>query len=353
MSHARVLLLLVSLFIGGVSSGATAPVYAAPGHTVAAAGSDALHFFDPISVVVDGRGNVYVFQRGTSRVHKYSPQGQLRASWPVKPASTFPGPGRLTIDGADNVSVLLGNSRSKKAFGGGIETFNSTGRVLARWYSPALLNAQLLAAGSGGYLYAVVPVSVDGGARQSGRVVKFSRAGRVMASWALSAAGYDFISPAGLATDARGNVYVSASLGSCSRGCQGREADVIERFKPGGTILPTLRFPPGTVALGPGLGVSARGNIFAGGGATITEVSPDGRSIGHWGGTAGCAALRFRAISGLALDDPNTLYVVDDGNDNLQRFNLTTQSVTVWGGCPAPAPPAPGWSARARDRVIP
>ena len=334
MPHIRALVLLLPLLLAG-----TAPTtgYAA----AATAGSQALRFFDPVSVAVDRGGDVYVFQRGTSRVHKFSPQGQLLASWPVKIARTFPGPGRLTIDGAGNVSVLLGNSRQHHAYMGGIETFASTGRPLARWYSPALLNTQLLATGSGSYLYAVAPVSLDGGARQSGRVLKLSSTGRVVASWFLSTAGYDFIAPAGIATDSHGNVYVSGSVGSCNRGCQGSEADVIERFKPGGTVLSLWRFPPGTVAMGPGLAVDDRGNIFAGGGTIVAEVSPTGHPVGHWGGTAGCAPFRFRAIAGLALDGQNALYVVDESNDNLQRLSLATQSAIVWGGCPATPPPAP------------
>jgi tripartite motif-containing protein 71 len=345
MAHIRALLILLVLLLGGTTP--TIRYVAA-----ATAGGQALRFFDPVGVAVSRSGDVYVFQRGTSRIHKFSPQGQFLANWRVKIARTFPGPGRLTIDGAGNVSVLLGNSRQRNVYMGGIETFASTGRPLARWYSPALLNTQLLAAGSGGYLYAVAPVSLDGGARQSGRVLKLSSTGRVVASWQLSIAGYDFIAPAGIATDSHGNVYVSGSVGSCSRGCQGSEAEFIERFKPWGTMRSLLRFPPDTVAMGPGLVVDDRGNIFSGGGISVDEVSPNGRITGQWGGTAGCAPLRFRSIAGVALDTQKNLYVVDESNDNLQRLHLATQSVTIWGDCPATPPPAPGLPTPVQHEFI-
>lgn len=281
MHHVRISGVVLPFIVMSCLLQATPPsvALAESNHVFHRAGSASLRFFDPVSVAVNRGGGVYVFQRGTSSVDKLSPQGRLLATWPVKIARSFPGPGRMAIDGAGNIVVLLGNSRQRNTYVGGIEKLAPTGHVLARWYNASLLNAELVAAGTGGNVFAVVPVAIEGGARQTGRVVKLSASGRVVGRWLLSTAGYDFMAPAGLATDAQGKVYVSGSVGSCSRGCQGSEADLIERFTRSGTALPRLQYLAGTVARGPGLTVDGRGNIYSGGDSLVVKLSPTGQVV--------------------------------------------------------------------------
>ena len=301
----------------------------------------ALTFLDPVSVAIDRSGDVYVFQRGTSSITKLSPTGRLLATWPVKTARTFPGPGRLAVDGAGRISILLGNSRKGSSYMGGIERLSSGGHVLARWYNAALLNSELLAAGTGGTVFAVVPTAVVSATHQTGRVVALAANGTVHGNWPLPTAGHDFMAPTAVAVDARGNVYVSGTVGSCSRGCQGREADVIERFTPTGRVLSLRQFLPGTIAVGPGLAVDAQGYMYSGGTSTVLKLSPGGAFVTRWGSLPGCSPLQFRSVAGLAIDAHHTLYVVDESDDNVHRLDTSSQSAVMWGGCPSVAPPAP------------
>lgn len=309
-------------------------------HASARAGS-APAFADPVSVAVGRAGTVYVFERGTSSITVLSPRGQTLATWPVPAARSFPGPGALAVDGAGRLSVLLGNSRRGRTEVGGIEQLSPAGRVLTRRYDAALLNASLLAADAAGDVFTVVPVALRGGAGRTARIVKLARDGRITAGRPLPTAGHDLLDVVGIAADTRGNVYLSAAAGSCSRGCQGREADLIERFTPSGAARPLLRYPAGTVAAAPGLAVDTAGALYTAGSAGILRISPAGAVTTHWGEGIGCGALQFRGIAGLAVDGRNVLYALDESNDNLHQLNLRTGTATLWGGCPATPPPLP------------
>ncbi|GAC1524964.1 MAG: hypothetical protein NVS2B16_33580 [Chloroflexota bacterium] len=158
---------------------------------------------------------------GMGSIQKISPAGHFLAMWAVQTAHTFSGPGRLAVDGAGNVYVLLGNSRHGKVSTGGIAELSPQGRLLARWYSPTLLNAEFLAAGAAGTVFVIVPGQTKAG-NPTGRVLKLSSTGAVLNSWHLSTAGHDFMTPVGIGLDVRGSVYVSGIAGRLQSGADAR-----------------------------------------------------------------------------------------------------------------------------------
>ena len=87
-------------------------------------------------LALDARGNVYVsephpFSDGSDRVQKFSPAGELLATWGgsgVGPGQ-FNQPTGLTLDSKGNVFVVdSGHSR--------VQELSSTGRYVAQWYAP-------------------------------------------------------------------------------------------------------------------------------------------------------------------------------------------------------------------------
>ncbi|GAC1471171.1 MAG: hypothetical protein PVSMB7_22690 [Chloroflexota bacterium] len=306
--------------------------------------TSALHFQDPTSMASDQQGNLYVFDRGMGSIQKISPAGHFLAMWAVQTAHTFPGPGRLSVDGAGNVYVLMGNSRHGNVSTGSIAKLSPQGVLLARWYSPSLLNAEFLGAGAAGTVFVIVPGQTKAG-NPTGRVLKLSSTGAVVDSWHLSTAGHDFMTPVGIALDVRGSVYVSGIAGRCNRGCQGRDADLIETHSStSGTAASRWRtwsYGAGQVVFGSGLEVNRNGTIFVAGDTRVAKISPSGKMIARWGGTVGCSPLQFRAITSLALDGHGDLYVLDEGNKNVQKISAGGQSIAIWGGCPSTALPTP------------
>lgn len=331
-------LLLLLVFSGSAAIGPWARLSNA-GSTAAAQAVP--HFSDPISVAVGRQGNVFVFDRGMRSVDKLSSTGDLVSRWPVPVSRVFPGPGRLTVDRAGNLYILLGNTRQNGKSVGRIGKLSPSGQVVARWSSPALLNAGAVAAQPNGALFVAVATTNRAG-NPSGQVVTVSPQGRVTRTWQIANPGYDFLSPEGIATDGRGNLYVSGIAGSCNRGCQGGQADVIERLAPAGPKpLKVWTYTFGSVVQGPGLAVDGRGNAYAAGGLLIARVGPNGKVRARWGYKVGCGSFTFRNLTDLALDAQADVYVVDEGNRNLQKGTSTGLPLATWGGCPSTTPPPP------------
>lgn len=344
-------LLALLAVLGSVLALPGSPVRAgsSPDSTSQPARGVSLRFSDPSSVAADTHGNVYVFDRGTWSIDKLTADGTLVATWPISMSHTFPGPGTLTVDGAGNVYVLLGNSRRGGVNVGGIAKLSSTGKVLALWYGVALLNAQSLAAGKDGSLFILVLGQSKAG-NPSTTLVKLSSRGRTIPTPQLINYWYDFTSPLGIATDSHGRPYVTMAAGSCQRGCQGGTADLLEWFASAGK-KPVMGWHYRTYGygelVGPGLALDGTNTMYVAGASWITKLSPNtldnrgGKIVGRWGALAGCGPLRFRGIAGIALGAGNTLYVVDEGDKNVQKISTHGQPEAIWGGCPSTTPPTP------------
>jgi peptidoglycan/xylan/chitin deacetylase (PgdA/CDA1 family)/sugar lactone lactonase YvrE len=122
--------------------------------------------------------------------------------------------------------------------------------------------------------------------------------------------------PAGVATDAAGNVYVADSG-------NGR----IEQFSPGGRFRRAWGSSgsgPGQLAQPAGVAVDAGGDVYVAdsGNHRIVEFAPDGSLVRAWG-SLGSAPGEFDYPSSVAIEPGGDLYVADTGNDRVQRFRPT------------------------------
>lgn len=128
--------------------------------------------------------------------------------------------------------------------------------------------------------------------------------------------------PAGVATDAGGNVYV-ADAGN------GR----VDQFSPGGSFRASWGSPgggPGQLTQPTGVAVDAQGDVYVAdsGNHRIVEFAPNGTLVRDWG-SLGSAPGQFNYPTALAIEPGGDLYVVDTGNDRVQRFRPTGGEPTL------------------------
>ena len=80
-------------------------------------GSGDGQFSDPTGVAIDGSGNVYVADKGNSRMQKFDSSGTFLTKWGSLGSGDgqFSDPSGVAIDGSGNVYVAdKGNSRIQK-----------------------------------------------------------------------------------------------------------------------------------------------------------------------------------------------------------------------------------------------
>jgi len=168
----------------------------------------AVEFNLPTGLAADSGGFVYVFDSGTNRVLKLSPEGSLVGEFGSR--GTEPGQFNcildrgticgLALDPAGNLLVIdKGNFR--------IQKFSPDGLFLASWGSQGSGNGQFVRP-----IYAAVDaqgnvfVSDD----RSARIQKFDSNGEFLLGWGSYGTGDgQFRHATGIAVDSNGNVYIS------------------------------------------------------------------------------------------------------------------------------------------------
>ncbi len=180
----------------------------------------------------------------------------------------------------------------------------------------------LAAAGAPGVAHAAFVSTVAGAAGSSG-----------------SQDGPFFNTPAGVAVDASGNLYVAEG------------DDTIRKITPAGVVT-TLAGTAGQAGSTDGTGAAARflipcgvavdssGNVYVGdtGNDTIRKITPAGvvttlaGTAGQAGSTDGTgAAARFRTPYGIAIDASGNLYVADTNNDTIRKITPAGVVTTLAG----------------------
>ena len=255
-------------------------------------------------VAVDGAGNVYVADTENQTIRKLAPDGAVTTlaglagspgfSDGMGAAARFNLPTGVATDSAGNVYVAdIGNHTIRKITAAGLVT-TLAGSPLVGSYA-------------------------DG----TGAAARFN-------------------APAGLSTDAAGNIYVADSGNH-----------VIRKITPSGVVT-TLAGSPGAGGFADGAGAAAKfnglravasdaaGNLYVADliNALVRKVSPAGvvttiagaaGAIGSTDGTGSSA--RFSSPLGIAVDASGTLYVADTNNSAIRRIS-TGAVVTTFAGSP-------------------
>ena len=255
-------------------------------------------------VAVDGDGHSYIADTGNSRIQEF---GALSSTPPSPTPSAlalvgewgqsgsengnFNTPTDMALDGDGNVYVVdAGNGRIQKFDRDGefSTTWGSKGPDLGQFNSPTSI------AVSGTHVYVA-----DQG---NGRVQVFNTGGGFEASW-------PFTSPAGIALDSAGNIYVADS----------RYNLLYKRDSNGGPIMQWG---------GPGMGdgqfyaigdvaVNTAGQILVADaeptGPRVQEFTNTGGFLAKFGG-AGTGNGQFFTPASLSIDRGGNIYVADSGN---------------------------------------
>ena len=324
-------------------------------------------FAFPADVAVDGSGNLYIADRDTHRIRKVDPTGRITTiagtgeyggdgdgGPAVQAQLTFPN--GVAVDGSGNLYIAdSGNDRIRKVDSTGtITTVAGIGEdVSDSGYSgdggPAV-KAQLagpvgVAVDGSGNLYIA-----DRGNRRIRKVDSRGRITTVAGTGEYSGDGGPAVraqlnSPAGVAVDGSGNLYIADrdngrirkvdSTGTITTIAGTRdEHGFIQALGDGGpAVLAGLAFPAGVA-------VDGSGNLYIAGNRRIRKVDPTGTittvagggrfSFGGDGGPAVGASLH--SPTGVAVDGSGNLYIADRDNHRIRKVDSTGTITTVVGG---------------------
>ena len=151
-----------------------------------------------------------------------------------------------------------------------------------------------------------------------------------VAKWGTGVLNGQFSRPTGVAVDGSGNVFVI-------------DADErIQKFDNTGTFLTTWGSPGsgdgqfGTLA---GIAVDGSGNVYVADSGThrIQKFTNTGTFLTAWGsagtgdGQFGGPDGQYLGPNGVAVDGSGNVFVVDYGNDRIQKFTNTGTFLTAWG----------------------
>jgi DNA-binding beta-propeller fold protein YncE len=154
----------------------------------------------------------------------------------------------------------------------------------------------------------------------NGRIEKFSPTGAFLASIRTKGSGHgQFSEPSGIAIDRDGNIYV-AEIGSKHR---------VQKLGPDGTFIaewaPGL-YGPRRIAIGPDDSIY----VDDSGRNRIVKFSPDGQLLASWG-SEGSSEGQFKGVSSVAVDPANNkVYVADPLNSRIQVFDSNGKFLTKW-----------------------
>lgn len=257
-------------------------------------------FYEPVGLVIDPIGNLYVADSGNSRIRKITPLGEV---------STYAGSGGDSIHPADFVDgpallAILGGPLGLTLDDLGNLYVAATNNSLIRKISPAgqaTTIAGVLSIDSSAY----APCSTGGSCAT-------------------------FRGPGSIARDKSGNLYVADTLNQ-----------TIRKVTPAGEVS-TLAgsgvqgFADGAGASAQfdspfGLVVDSKGNLYISdqNNSVIRKITQDGNvstvagQAGVSGNTQGPGAqATFHLPSGLAIDKDDTLYVADYSNHSVRKLVL-------------------------------
>jgi serine/threonine protein kinase/basic membrane lipoprotein Med (substrate-binding protein (PBP1-ABC) superfamily)/DNA-binding beta-propeller fold protein YncE/transcriptional regulator with XRE-family HTH domain len=256
-------------------------------------------------------GDVYVADPGHHRILKLKSDGKVRVFWKGAWDAGRPvaSPVGLTRDARGDLYVTDTAENQVLAL-------SPTGEVLRRWRG----------GGSAGPLGQPSGVAIDSRGRlyvvdtAGDHVLEFSPSGAVEATWGTT--GSDpgqFYQPHGVAVDPQGNVYVTDTGNS-----RIEEFTRTRKLLGMRSLVEAPTNPRDRTFLAPqpyGIATDARGYIYVTDtwNDVIVKLSPDGLTVKQWGGT-GSGPGRLLAPEGIAVSPSGTIYVADTGNHRVELF---------------------------------
>ena len=282
-------------------------------------GAEPGQFDSPIGVAISRRDEIYVTDYHNGRVQQFDTTGKLVRTFPTEPE-----PGGIAIDRAGRVYVGHFGYKSGRAC---VVVFTPDGKRLHDWGKTGTGDGEFDSTGG-------IAIAADGSLyiadQTNRRVQKFAPDGRFLLKWGRygSAPGqFDGVEnpksrtggPQFVAIDKQGYVRTTeARIGRIQRFTPDGRFDLCwgsNRTDPGG-FGGRPKNLPGPIALcfdrGGNLWISSTNN-------RVQQFTPRGeylRGIAETGEAPG----QFHTPHGVAFDSRGRLYVVDSGNQRVQKF---------------------------------
>ena len=272
-------------------------------------------FSVPSRAATNSSGNVFVTDSGNSRVQRFTATGTT----PLAFAGLGTGNGQFLPAAALGVATdSSGNVYVVDRLGSRVQKFNSSGVFQSAFGTLGVGNSQFttpsgIAIDSANAIYVA-----DTG---NNRIQKFDSTGTYVTQWGgLGTGDGEFNSPSGVAVDSHGYVYV-ADTGNARIEKFDSSGDFIDKWGSLGTgdgqfgaaITPSLDLAVDTsdnvVVVDP---VNDR----------VEKFRPIGTFINKWG-SLGSGTSQFTLPSGVATASSGSVYIVDQGNNRVQRFHET------------------------------
>jgi len=160
---------------------------------------------------------------------------------------------------------------------------------------------------------------------QNHRIQVFSRNGTFLFTWGSGGNGNGFFDSANdVAVDAAGQVYVADT-----------ENNRIQVFDSSGSYLAqwgSSGSDPGQFSLPNGLDVAGSGSVYVADtdNHRVQVFDSSGTFITEWGGN-GSGDGEFNFANDVAVDAAGNVYVADAGNNRIQKFDSSGSFITEWG----------------------
>ena len=282
----------------------------------------------PSKVAVDASGDVYIADRGNSRIQKFNSQGEWLLTWGGVGTENgkFNKPLAITVGPSGNIFVTdYLNHR--------IQKFGLAGNFITTWGSLCFLQSGCLDPDlegplepGDGQFKLPIGIALDGSGnvfvvdRDNHRVQKFTNDGSFLTKWGSQGTGEgQFFIPLAVVIDGSGNVYVSDSNHRVQKFNGNGESQ--EFLVESGINTPS------------GLGIGSDGNIYVSDtfNDRVQVFTPGGTFVTKWG-TPGTGDGKFDSPVGVTVDATGNIYVVDSRNHRVQKFAFATPVIPVtWG----------------------
>ena len=341
----------------------------------------AAQFFNPLGIAVDSSGTVYVADNGNNTIRKVTSTGVTSTqigtasvsiqtcSYPPYALDWYCGPQSVGVDSSGNMYVSDGGHHliRKVSPDGTTMTTLAGGGLSGQYAGRHQGNAD--GTGAAALFYAPGPLAIDKVGNLyvtdagncnirkvtpsgvvttlAGNTADLSQLGGQNPPYCDHVDGTGtaakFCNPMGIAVDSSGNIYVADTACTYLSGIS--IPDSIRKITPNGVVttltltggdLLGLTFP---VSYYVGLALDSKGNIFVASEYNVWKITPSGEftTLGlpssyvnyYDDGTIRPYVTTFRVIQGMAIDSSDNIFLSDSWNNDIRKFTLTNQAVTL------------------------